>query len=119
MRGVGGGGVIWRTTTDSGHCCEASTSHVLASGTPESPSIPRLHPLQAGGQFGLFVFKQHLLLSNNKGNQNNTGQVQLCADGWNNGNGVSGLHFLHAAHTNLNNVLLNVSPPPFLVGDTV
>lgn len=78
-----GGGVrgIWGTITDRGHCSGGSTSHVLASGTPESPSTPRLQPLQAGGQSGLFVFKQHLLLSNNKKNQNNRGQVQLGGGG--------------------------------------
>lgn len=78
-----GGGVrgIWGTITDRGHCSGGSTSHVLASGTPESLSTPRLQPLQAGGQSGLFVFKQHLLLSNNKKNQNNRGQVQLGGGG--------------------------------------
>lgn len=36
----------------------------------------------------------------------------------NNGNGVPGLHFLHAAHTNLDGVLLDFSSP-FLAGDIV
>lgn len=51
-----------------------SARHVLGPGTPESPSTPRLYPLQAGGQFGLFVFKQHLLLSNNKRSHNSAGR---------------------------------------------
>lgn len=81
-RGRGKGTIVDRAR-DHREAVGNSARYVLGPGTPESPSAPRLYPLQAGGQVGLFVFKHHLLLSNNenKRNQNSTGRCSSVAVG--------------------------------------
>lgn len=102
--------------------CGDSARHVLGPGTRESPSTARLQPSQAGGWFGLFIFKHYLLLSINKIKETKTTQgrcilavVGTCLTrkrpwvppllrvGWDDGSKSfgTGLSSEHTAHTNL------------------